>query len=396
MSRRHRAEKREVLPDPKFGNMVVSKFMNSIMHAGKKSVAETIVYGALDMIEGKTKQNPVTVFEQALDNVMPTIEVRSRRVGGATYQVPVEVRTRPPPGARHPLADHGGARSQRKDDDRAAVGRAARRIEQPGERSQEARRHPSHGGGEPRLRALPLVEHATSATLPRIDEMPRSHPIEDYRNFGIMAHIDAGKTTTTERILYYTGKSHKMGEVHEGAATMDWMEQEQERGITITSAATTAFWRNKRLNIIDTPGPRGLHHRGRALAARARRRRLRARFQPGRRAADRDGVAPGRQVQGSAHRLRQQDGQDRRRLLPLPFRHRRPPWRQAGRDPASDRRGKQLSGASSTSSAWSAWSGRTRGSAPNTTTSRFLPNSRRRPTNIAKSWSRRRSNSTTT
>src|SRR5215216_2781667 len=84
--------------------------------------------------------------------------------------------------------------------------------------------------------------------------MPRLHPIEDYRNFSIMAHIDAGKTTTTERILYYTGKSHKMGEVHEGAATMDWMEQEQEGGITITSAATTAFWNDKRLNIIDTPG----------------------------------------------------------------------------------------------------------------------------------------------
>ncbi|MCR5875358.1 elongation factor G [Phenylobacterium sp. J426] len=84
--------------------------------------------------------------------------------------------------------------------------------------------------------------------------MPRTHKIEDYRNFGIMAHIDAGKTTTTERILYYTGKSHKIGEVHDGAATMDWMEQEQERGITITSAATTAFWNNKRLNIIDTPG----------------------------------------------------------------------------------------------------------------------------------------------
>ncbi|MCZ7659466.1 MAG: elongation factor G [Xanthobacteraceae bacterium] len=84
--------------------------------------------------------------------------------------------------------------------------------------------------------------------------MPRTHRIEDYRNFGIMAHIDAGKTTTTERILYYTGKSHKIGEVHEGAATMDWMEQEQERGITITSAATTAFWKDKRLNIIDTPG----------------------------------------------------------------------------------------------------------------------------------------------
>ncbi len=84
--------------------------------------------------------------------------------------------------------------------------------------------------------------------------MARQTPIEDYRNIGIMAHIDAGKTTTTERVLYYTGKSHKIGEVHDGAATMDWMEQEQERGITITSAATTAFWKGKRINIIDTPG----------------------------------------------------------------------------------------------------------------------------------------------
>lgn len=84
--------------------------------------------------------------------------------------------------------------------------------------------------------------------------MARTHKLEDYRNFGIMAHIDAGKTTTTERVLYYSGKSHKIGEVHDGAATMDYMEQEQERGITITSAATTTFWNGKRLNIIDTPG----------------------------------------------------------------------------------------------------------------------------------------------
>jgi elongation factor G len=84
--------------------------------------------------------------------------------------------------------------------------------------------------------------------------MARSHPLEKYRNIGIMAHIDAGKTTTTERILYYTGKSYKIGEVHDGAATMDWMEQEQERGITITSAATTCFWGDHRINIIDTPG----------------------------------------------------------------------------------------------------------------------------------------------
>src|SRR5258705_4696811 len=98
--------------------------------------------------------------------------------------------------------------------------------------------------------------------------MSRTTPLDQYRNIGIMAHIDAGKTTTTERILFYTGKSHKLGEVHDGAATMDWMEQEQERGITITSAATTCFWRRHgevhatgsatgpefRINIIDTPG----------------------------------------------------------------------------------------------------------------------------------------------
>ena len=93
MSRRHSAEKREINPDPKFGDLVVTKFMNAVMHAGKKSVAETIVYGALDQVQSKTKQEPVAVFHQALDNVAPHVEVRSRRVGGATYQVPVEVRT---------------------------------------------------------------------------------------------------------------------------------------------------------------------------------------------------------------------------------------------------------------------------------------------------------------
>jgi small subunit ribosomal protein S7 len=93
MSRRHSADKREILPDPKFGNVVVTKLMNSIMHHGKKSAAESIVYGAFETIEGKTKQSALNVFQSALDNVMPSIEVRSRRVGGATYQVPVEVRT---------------------------------------------------------------------------------------------------------------------------------------------------------------------------------------------------------------------------------------------------------------------------------------------------------------
>ena len=93
MSRRHRAEKREITPDPKFKNDVVTKFMNSVMSHGKKSVAEQIVYGAFDVIQTKTKQDPLGIFRSALDNVMPSIEVRSRRVGGATYQVPVEVRS---------------------------------------------------------------------------------------------------------------------------------------------------------------------------------------------------------------------------------------------------------------------------------------------------------------
>ncbi len=92
MSRRHRAEKREIIPDPKFGDLVVTKFMNAIMYDGKKSVAEKIVYDAFDTMEAKAKTSPLTVFQSALANVAPAIEVRSRRVGGATYQVPVDVR----------------------------------------------------------------------------------------------------------------------------------------------------------------------------------------------------------------------------------------------------------------------------------------------------------------
>src|SRR5207248_8537445 len=102
------------------------------------------------------------------------------------------------------------------------------------------------------LRALPLVGGRKDDLSTKVADTHVA--LDRVRNIGIMAHIDAGKTTTTERILYYTGRTHKMGEVHEGAATMDWMAQEQERGITITSAATTAIWRDHRINIIDTPG----------------------------------------------------------------------------------------------------------------------------------------------
>ena len=179
----------------------------------------------------------------------------------------------------------------------------------------------------------------------------RTHSLAATRNIGIMAHIDAGKTTTTERILYYTGKSYKIGEVHEGAAVMDWMVQEQERGITITSAATTCLLARPRHQHHRHARPRRLHRRGRALAARPRRRRGRVRRRVRRRAAVRDRVAPGQQVPRAPHLLHQQDGPHRRRLL----RRRAPPSRTASRPtwPSSRSRSapRATSRASSTSSA---------------------------------------------
>ena len=113
---------------------------------------------------------------------------------------------------------------------------------------------PAFGFVAPMSRGLKAAPRPAEPEVKVSDAMGRTTPMHDYRNIGIMAHIDAGKTTTTERILYYTGKSYKIGEVHDGGATMDWMEQEQERGITITSAATTCYWRDHQINIIDTPG----------------------------------------------------------------------------------------------------------------------------------------------
>src|SRR4030043_358506 len=190
MPRKREVQKREILPDPKFHDTLTDKFNNGIMRRGKKSSAEGIFYRALDIIKDKTHSDPVKIFSQAMNNVKPVIEVRPRRVGGATYQVPVEVR----PERRQALAIRWIITASRGRNENTMVDRLSGEL------------------------------------------------------------LDAGKTTTTERILYYTGKSHKIGEVHDGAATMDFMEQEQERGITITSAATTTVWNGKRLNIIDTPG----------------------------------------------------------------------------------------------------------------------------------------------
>src|SRR5215210_1831186 len=138
------------------------------------------------------------------------------------------------------------ARSAREADARQARRRDPGRAQLAGRCVQAQGRPLPNGAGQQGLRALPVVS-AVATTKTQL-------ALENVRNIGIMAHIDAGKTTTTERILFYTGRTHKMGEVHEGGAVMDWMEQEQERGITITSAATTASWRDFRINIIDTPG----------------------------------------------------------------------------------------------------------------------------------------------
>src|SRR5262249_11365785 len=148
------------------------------------------------------------------------------------------------PHARAALARDLLARAAREAHGGQAFRRDPRRARAAGERVQAQGRHVPDGASQQGLRSLPLGRESEKTDLAVAETRVA---LERVRNIGIMAHIDAGKTTTTERILYYTGRTHKMGEAHEGAATMDWMAQEQERGITITSAATTAFWRDYRI-----------------------------------------------------------------------------------------------------------------------------------------------------
>ena len=184
--------------------------------------------------------------------------MKTRRVGGANYQVPVEVNA----DRRTSLAIRWIVTYARGRGEKGMVDKLTNELLDAanGKRrsDQEEGRRPPHGGSQQGVRALSVV---TKAEIQRRAQtrivsktVARTVPLERCRNIGIMAHIDAGKTTTTERILFYTGMTHRIGEVHEGTATMDWMEQEQERGITITSAATTCTWRDIRINIIDTPG----------------------------------------------------------------------------------------------------------------------------------------------
>ena len=271
MPRKGPAPKRPLVNDPVYGSQLVTQLVNKVLLHGKKSLAERIVYGALEQARDKTGTDPVITLKRASGQ-------RQARPRGA----------QPPrrwcdlPGARRGASGpvhHAGAAlagqllaaTPGEDHGRAPGKRDPGRQQRPGCLRQATRGHPQDGRGKPRLRALPLVRgrRRRCSGRTRTDSELLSNrksgktsvaqkdvltDLTKVRNIGIMAHIDAGKTTTTERILYYTGISYKIGEVHDGAATMDWMEQEQERGITITSAATTCFWNDNQINIIDTPG----------------------------------------------------------------------------------------------------------------------------------------------
>ena len=233
--------------------------------------------------------------------------------------------------------------------------------------------------------------------------MARDYPLDRYRNFGIMAHIDAGKTTTTERILYYTGRSHKIGEVHDGAATMDWMEQEQERGIhdhvrrhhhllAVAGKIRAPKARRTRRSAsisIDTPGHVDFTIEvERSLAVSRRCRGASGRQMPASSRRPRPSGARGRPLQGPAPRLRQQDGQDRRRLLQLRADGEGPHRRDAGSGSTSRSVPRTSSRASSTSSPWKSGSGRAKTWARRGSVSRSAKSFRRRPMNGARTSSR--------
>jgi small GTP-binding protein len=275
MSRRRRVIHKEEKLDGRYGSPVVARLISTVMKDGKKSLAERVVYTAIEETRtGSDTVDPLEVLHKALDNVKPRLEVKSRRVGGATYQGADGGSAGTPAALGDALDRRLRSSPQECSLDEGAGQRTQGGCGRSGERHQETRRYAQDGAGEPRLRSFPILISENLCRSPLFQQPPipnspnRAYPLERTRNIGIAAHIDAGKTTLTERILFYTGMIHKIGEVHEGTTVTDWMEQERERGITITSAATTCFWQQRkepgvfkafegikmRVNIIDTPG----------------------------------------------------------------------------------------------------------------------------------------------
>ena len=233
--RKAKPKKRVILPDPVYNDQKVSKFVNHLMYDGKKTISYEIFYKALDTVKekmAKEEKPALEIWKQALDNITPQVEVKSRRIGGATFQVPTEIR----PDRKESISMKNLIAFARKRGGKSMAEKLAAEIMDA---------YNNQGGAFKRKEDMHRMAEA-------------NRDLHLTRNIGIMAHIDAGKTTTSERILFYTGKTHKIGEVHDGAATMDWMAQEQERGITITSAATTCNWnydgKSYKINLIDTPG----------------------------------------------------------------------------------------------------------------------------------------------
>ena len=245
--RKAKPKKRVILPDPVFNDQKVSKFVNHLMYDGKKNTSYEIFYNALKTVETKLpaeEKSALEVWKKALDNVTPQLEVKSRRIGGATFQVPTEIR----PDRKESISMKNLIAFARKRGGKSMADKLAAEILDA---------YNEQGGAFKRKEDMHRMAEANRAFAHFRNKMAK-HDLHLTRNIGIMAHIDAGKTTTSERILFYTGLTHKIGEVHDGAATMDWMEQEQERGITITSAATTTYWnyagKKYKINLIDTPG----------------------------------------------------------------------------------------------------------------------------------------------
>ena len=221
MPRKGHIAKRDVIADPIYNSKLVTRLINKIMLDGKRGVAETILYDAFDRVEEKTGRPAMEVFEQALGNIMPVLELKVRRVGGANYQVPVEVSQE----RRLTLGLRWLVNYSRLRNEKTMIERLSGEIIDAanGVGGSVKKRDDVHKMAE----ANKAFAHYRWQDYRRNRKMAREYPLNMTRNIGIMAHIDAGKTTTTERILYYTGVNHKIGETHDGSATMDWMEQEQ-------------------------------------------------------------------------------------------------------------------------------------------------------------------------